>query len=508
MAQKVLFISADQWRASALGFLGHPQALTPNLDRLAGEGVTFLRHYCVTLPCGPSRASLLSGLYAMNHRSVTNGTPLDARLPTLPAVARSAGYDPLLYGYSDTSADPRGLAEDDPRLFTYEGKMEGFSWGMNMNLETHPEWLAYLRDKGYAVPEAPGAMYLPPETNPSKAFNRVPALYRSEDSDMAFLTSKVIEDLEARRHEDWFVHLVYLRPHPPLIAPAPYHTMINAGEIASPIADEEPPHPFIEAWREKHLKAGYFEDSVDFTRLTDDEAAEMRAVYYGLIAEVDAQIGRLLDYLAASGQADETLVIFTCDHGEMLGDHGVWGKGGWYEGAYHIPLIVRDPRQAQGAGRRVEAFTESVDLAPTITDWLGLPQPHCWDGSSLAPWISGGTPSAWRDAAFWEFDFRDVEELFYEEKLGLTPDQCCLSVLRSERWKYVHCAALPSLLYDLENDPEEKRNLARDPGHAAILAEMAGRLLSHRLLHAERTLTNIKLTGEGPVAYEGPRRRA
>lgn len=506
MADKVLFISADQWRGPCLSLLNHPNVKTPNLDRLAGQGVSFLKHFTVTLPCGPARASLLTGLYAMNHRSVTNGTPLDARLPTLPFQARAAGYSPLLYGYSDTSADPRTLPPNHPRLLTYEGKMDGFDWGLNMTEEPNEEWLQDLRAKGYAVPEDPHHIYRSPAADPGRAFNRQPAIYKAEDSDTAFLTDRVIADLKAREGEAWFLHLVYLRPHPPLIAPAPYHQMVDPDDVEAPIGRDNEDHPLISAWRERQAKAGYFDPAIDFARLGERDQREMRAVYYGLIAEVDSQIGRILDYLEASGQAADTLVIFTCDHGEMLGDHGLWGKMGWYDQAYHIPLIIRDPKHPESAGRRISHFTESVDLAPTILDWLGRSIPPSWDGVSLLPWLRGESPAVWRQEVFFEFDFRDVENRDFEAALGLTPDQCCLSALRDERWKYVHFAALPPLLYDLEQDPQERRNLAGDPAFAAKLAEMAQRLLSHRMLHSERSLTNVKLTAKGPLTYEGPRR--
>ena len=506
MPQKVLFISVDQWRADCLGFLGHPNVSTPNLDRLAGEGVSFLNHHCVTLPCGPSRASMLTGLYAMNHRSVVNGAPLDSRLPTLPSQLRAAGYAPRLYGYSDTSADPRKLEPDDPSLFSYEGKMEGFDWGLNMTLDSHEEWSAHLKAKGYAIPEDPKDVYLPRAPDPAKAFNRQPAIFGAEDSDSAFLTDRTLADLKQREAEDWIFHVTYLRPHPPLIAPAPYHALVDADAVPTPTPIDDEPHPFVTAWREKMAAPSYFDPAIDFARLTDRDEQEMRAVYYGLIAEVDAHIGRLLDYLEESGQAEETLVVFTCDHGEQLGDHGLWGKTGWYEGSYRIPLIVRDPKQGGAAGERVEAFTENVDVAPTILEWLGIAPPPSWDGMSLLPWLKGQRPETWRDQLFFEFDFRNVDARFFEERFGLTPDQCSLSGIRDHRWKYVHFTALPPLLYDLENDPLEQSNLAGGPAYAAVVAEMAGRLLSHRMLHAERTLANTMLTGKGPVTYTGPRR--
>ena len=127
--RKVLFISADQWRGECLSALGHPVVRTPHLDRLAKEGVAFRRHYAQCAPCGPSRTSMLTGLYMMNHRSVKNGTPLDDRLTNIAREVRKAGYDPTLFGYTDTSPDPRRYPPEDPVLTTYEGVLPGMTRG-------------------------------------------------------------------------------------------------------------------------------------------------------------------------------------------------------------------------------------------------------------------------------------------------------------------------------------------------------------------------------------------
>ncbi len=232
----------------------------------------------------------------------------------------------------------------------------------------------------------------------------------------------------------------------------------------------------------------------------------MRAVYLGLIAEIDAHLGRLIAHLKATGEWAETLVVFTSDHGEMLGDHWCWGKGGFFEASNHVPLIIRAPDMPpESRGRIIDVFTESVDIAPTILDWLGLEVPTEMNGLSLMPWMRGVTPSAWRDYAFWEFDFRTLGGGGIEGHLGLLPDQCTLNVIREGRWKYVHFTALPPLLFDLEADPNEFFNLANDPACLGERARLAGRLASHRMLHAERTLANTKLARHGLRTWPGPR---
>src|SRR5690606_15581494 len=204
--------------------------------------------------------------------------------------------------------------------------------------------------------------------------------------------------------------------------------------------------------------------------MDERELRQTRATYYGMIAQVDDEIGRLLAYLDETGEAKETLVIFTCDHAEMLGDHWLWGKDGFFDGAFHIPLIIRDPRPEAdaGRGRTVESFTEAVDVMPTILEWLGLEPPRQCDGESLLPFLRGETPAGWRTEAHWEYDFRDVVGQVPEQALGLTSDQCTLNVLRGERYKYVHFTALPPLLFDLQRDPHETVNLAEDPAYAGV----------------------------------------
>ena len=142
--RKVLFISADQWRGECLSAVGHPVVRTPHLDALAADGVLFRRHYTVTSPCGPSRSSLQTGLYLMNHRSGRNGTPLDRRHTNIAHEVRKAGMDPMLFGYTDTSADPRGLDPKDPALRTFEGPLPGYRIGMLFPDEPDPATIAVL----------------------------------------------------------------------------------------------------------------------------------------------------------------------------------------------------------------------------------------------------------------------------------------------------------------------------------------------------------------------------
>ncbi|PSC03502.1 hypothetical protein SLNSH_18490 [Alsobacter soli] len=509
--RKVLFITTDQWRADALD-LAPGLDIAPNLRALAAEGVTFKRHYTNAAPCGPARATLLTGLYPFVHRSVRNGTPLDARFSNVFMEARRGGYDPVLFGYTDSSIDPRTTVPGDPRTRTFEGLPPGLRLEAALNEASLEPWLTDLAKRGYELPKRLRNIYHHPgSTNEMKRFSRGAALYRAEDSDTAWLTDKLLDFWRLRAKEDWFVHFVWYRPHPPFIAPEPYNRLVPAEAVSRPsrratIEEERAVHPFLDAWLCEQDTADYLKTQVNAQKLSADQIQDMRAVYLGLIAEIDAHLGRLVEHLKQTGEWEETLVIFTSDHGELLGDHWCWGKGGFHDPSNHVPLVIRTPGMPEETrGRVVEAFTESVDIVPTILEWIGQQPTPEMNGLSLLPWIRGETPEAWRDSVFWEFDFRTLGGGGLESDLGLTPDQCTLNVIREDRWKYVHFTALPPLLYDLANDPGEFTNLADDAAHASERARLAGRLLSHRMLHAERTLTNTKLAHSGVKTWTGPR---
>jgi arylsulfatase A-like enzyme len=496
----VLYITVDQWRGDCLGAARHPVVQTPNLDRLAAEGVLLRRHYAQAAPCGPSRASLHTGTYMMNHRSVLNGTPLDARFTNVAIEARSRGYDPVLLGYTDASPDPRALASDDPRLRTYEGVLPGFRAVLDLPEHLVP-WGAWLREQGYDVPDDVRAMYEPVSDAPGS-----PTVYAAEHTEAAFLTGELLRYVDDQGDEPWFVHAAYIRPHPPFVAPVPYNTMYDPDSVPAPVR-----HATYEAEGAAHpLLAGAV--LIPGLRGHDDEAAlrQERATYYGMMTEVDAQVGRLIDGLRECDAWDDTLVVLTSDHGEQLGDHWLTEKLGWFDQSYHVPLIVRDPRRESDATRGTlvtDRFTENVDVMPTILEWIGVDAPVQCDGASLVGLLHGDTPAQWRDAAHWEWDFRDPTGRLTQEMFGIGIDECSLAVLRDERGKYVHFTGMPPVFYDLERDPDELVNRADDPAYGPTVLAYAQRLLSFRMRNAERTLTGALVTPQGVIEARRPGRR-
>lgn len=508
----VLLITLDQLRADCLGVAGHPLVRTPNLDRLAASGVRFANHFSNCAPCGPARASLLTGLWQMNHRVTGNGAPLADDLPMLPRLLRDAGYRPTLFGYTDTTIDPRDLDPDDPRRTEWEQPMSGFEVGVHLDEGLAP-WLAWLAERGYEVPgegEDPEGIYEPADVPVpvGRGSTWRPSVYAAEHTESAFITEATLDWLRAddRAQEPWCAHVSYLRPHPPWVAPTPYNDMFDPADVPPPVrrptaADEAALHPFLAA-------------ALTVTPApTDDlELRQLRATYYGMIAEVDHQLGRLLDGLDALGMADDTLIVLTSDHGEQLGDHWLIEKLGFFDQSYRIPLIIRWPALAAPAGTVVDSFTENVDITPTILDVIGAPPPDFCDGASLRPFLDDpngqpAEPEGWRDAVHFEYDFRDPGSDLVETVLGLRQDQCAIAVLRSRTAKYVQfTGGMPPLHFDLEQDQGELTDRSGDPSYAAQVLEHVTRLLTLRMEHTDPRLANTRATPDGSLHRADPPR--
>ncbi|UWR88085.1 sulfatase-like hydrolase/transferase [Phaeobacter inhibens] len=500
--RNVLFILIDQMRADCLfGALAEHVAL-PNLRALMGDAVTFQKNYTVVNPCGPSRASILTGQYAMNHRSVRNGTPLRHDTPNLASEMRKAGYLPMLFGYTDTSHDPRVYHPNDPAMQTYEYPMSGFHEMLEMRMEMSHPWRAHLLNKGYTF-DRYWDIYKPVSPTGDAPRLNDPALYRAEDSDTAFLTDRFLATLPGYSDQNWFAHLTYIRPHPPLVAPAPYNRMYDPTSLPLPqrlatVEDERAIHPFFDPATRASSPASFVEGFPDLEP-SDEVIQTLRSIYLGLASEVDAHIGRVMAYLRDSGQLEDTLVVLSADHGEMLGDRHSWGKFSVYEAAYHTPLIIRQPGNAARAGAVVHDITESVDLAPTILDWVGQPIPNAMDGRSLLPLLAGNTPGNWRSYSYSELDFAEPERPnIWQQHLGTDASCSCLAILRDARFTLVEFAAdLPPLLFD-HDDLGEAVNVAEHPDYQGDLARLTRQMLRHRMRNMDHTLSLDTITPQGP----------
>lgn len=506
--RKILMIIIDQLRADCIEGALAKHVDLPNIAALRQEAVTFTKHFSVTNPCGPSRASIFTGMYAMNHRSIRNGTPMADDLPNIAREMRKSGYDPMLFGYSDTSPDPRFRHPNDPDLKTEEGLLPGFREILEMrSMESYP-WRAYLKAQGYDIPDYT-RFYDAISPNPARAPRPDdPPFYSAEHSDTAFLTNSLIHDLSVRTEQNWFAVATYIRPHPPLVAPAPYNKMYDPGALPMPVRLASPEaqaavHPFMAG----ALKAPRMEAivrGVEVDSRNDKDVQALRAIYLGLATEVDTHIGRIIDFLKDSDQYDDTVIVLFADHGEALGDHHLWGKQNPYEGAYHIPLIIRDPQHPAQHGTTVEAFTESVDITPTVLDLVGQRAPTGMDGISLKPLLEGKPPENWPDAVHLELEFSEPHfTTEWQKATGVPMHEANLAILREARFKLVHFNGdLPPLLFDLEADPNELNNLGADPAHAATLLRLIRKLLNHRMRHSDRTLADVKITSKGVLNFQ------
>ena len=503
--ENVLLIVADQWRGDHLKATGHPVLDLPNLEALAAEGVTFKRHYVQCAPCGPARASLHTGLYLMTHRAVRNATPLNRDFTNLALEARKASYDPCIVGYTTTTPDPRATHPNDPRFFVLGDIMEGWREVSSFAPGKQP-YRGYLRKQGVAAPLDDYAAFWEPESGPLGP-STAPAKTTAEQFDTHWLAECGLDFLRGRLGRKWFLHLGFYRPHPPFIAPAPYNARYAPGDMPAPRRANS-----AEAEAAQHPLLAYHLDSIGNDKffegaegrgagLDAHHVAVMRAAYCGMIQQIDDELGRVFAFLKATGQWDKTLILFTSDHGEQLGDHYLLGKVGYFDESYHIPLIVRDPRPEAdaGRGRLVEAFTEQIDLMPTILEWIGQTPPRQCDGRSLLPFCRGETPDDWRAFVHYEYDFRDCITEEPQRALGLAMDDCSLAVIQDARFKYVHFAKLPPLLFDLEADPGQFRNFAEDPAYRGRTLEYAQAMLSWRLAHADRRLTGYTASPDGLI---------
>lgn len=469
----VLFITLDQFRGDALSCAGHRLVTTPHLDALAAAGTRFARHYTQSTPCAPGRAGLYTGTYQMNHRVVANGTPLDDRFDNVARLARRAGRQGVLFGYTDQSIDPRvTLDPSDRRLQTYEGVLPGLRVELDLTGD-HTAWVEWLASFGHDV--SGGHLHLLATEHERPAEHGV----------SSFTTDRIIDHL--RRQPDgspWFVHASYLRPHPPYSAPGHFSTMYDPAEVGDPIAPAEERHPFHDVLM-----------ALDIVKRpsTDDEMRRLRSQYFGMISAVDHEVGRLVAELHRLDLWNDTVVIVTSDHGEQLGDHGLVQKVGWFEESHHVPLLWRDPRFP--GGQVVDHFTESVDVMPTLAETWNQPVPLQCDGLPLTSFLEGTTPPWWRDAATWEFDWRFALIPFgeYVWPWDRRLEQQHLTVRRTADTAYVQFDDGSSLCFDIGVDPTWRTPVS-DPGR---ILSIARDMLVWRSVHADRTLTGLLVQDGG-----------
>lgn len=488
--KNILFIMTDQFRADCLGCAGHPVLKTPNLDSLAGNGVRFTRCYSPSAVCVPARASLSTGRYVQSHRTWWNETPWPSDEKLMGDYLREAGVQSYQCGKSHYRPDDFTGVADPPMSERFVGlfsmpfpdmKTVEFNDGWCYNYD----YRDYLRQAGYGPEfiDYPHQMLRPDGTLEPWTWRstHLPCALKTHDTDTAFTARRAIEFLDEEHDSPWMLFLSWYRPHQPYSPSGRYYRMYQPEDVPSPVRSEaEWDNPHI-IWRKQ---------AEMWAELTRDEQhwRWVRSGYYGLIAELDDWTGAVMRKLEERGLQDDTLIIFTSDHGDYLGDHWLYEKESFYDQANRVPLIVVDPSPEADAtrGTTCGAWTQLVDLLPTMLDWHGSEIGRDIEGWSILPFVRGRRPDSWRTEVFAVWDYHNYFDPWPEDKRV-----CGRGVnVRDERYNFWHFPGLDDVLFDLEKDPEEFTNVAQRKDYSAVVAEHRSWALRHLLRYTDSRRTD------------------
>ena len=482
--KNILFIMCDQLRADYLSCTGHPRLETPNIDALASRGVLFSRAYCQAPICGGSRMSFYTGRYNFTHGATRNGVPLNLGEQTIGDFLRPLGYRVALVGKTHMTADTAGMERLglDPHspfgVFSSECGFEPYErddglWGNDDFVPENLAYNSYLNEQGYEGLN-PWHDYANSHEGPNGEIlsgwqirnNHLPARIKEEHSETAYMTSRAMDFITETGDDPWCLHLSYIKPHWPYVAPAPYHNMYGHNDMI-PVnrhsSEKETAHPVY-----KFFMGG--PDCETFSR--DEVRNNVIPAYMGLIKQIDDHMGRLFNFLEESGRMDDTMIVFTSDHGDYLGDHYMAEKDLFHEASVHIPMIIYDPSEASNTtrGRVDDRFLEAIDLAPTFIEAAGGEIPdHILEGRSLVPILNGKEQLDWRTYAISESEYAGR---FASWDFGISPSKARGTMVRTEDWKYIHHEAFRPELFDLKNDPNELADLGDDPNYEIVRREM------------------------------------
>ncbi len=481
--RNILFIMCDQLRRDHLSCYGG-RVPTPHLDALAARGVRFDHAYVQSGVCGPSRMSFYTGRYMSSHGATWNRVPLSVAQTTLGDHLRAAGRSVALAGKTHVMPDEAGCARLGIAADSLRGillRAGGFDEIDRYDGHTPPGpesgYADWLRARGYAGADPWTEYVIAVEAGGEVRSGwqmrnvHLPSRVRAEDSESPYMTGVALDWIAAQGEAPWALHLSYVKPHWPYVAPAPWHALFRGGDtgpiVRSPQDGTAAEHPVLHAYRQH-------DECLSFARA--EVARQVRPAYMGLVAQVDAEIGRLLDALAQAGRLDDTLIVFTADHGEFLGDRGLGEKELFFDEVVRVPFIVVDPDPRADATRGTveERFVEAIDVVPTCLAALNLPVPaHQVEGCSLLPLLRGEAIASWRECAVSELDYgmRRARRV-----LGRPVDACRAVMLRTREWKYVHWQGLRPQLFHVQDDPLELCDLGAAAGLEAVHATMRARL--------------------------------
>ena len=500
--RNILFIMCDQLRWDYLSCYGHPKLETPNIDGLARQGVRFSRAYCQSPVCGASRMSFYTGRYVNSHGSSWNFVPLRIGEQTLGEHLRPLGIRTAIVGKTHMRADYAGMA----RLGIDESSAEGLLISQcgfepyerddgihpSSGHDPNPAYNDYLRKNGFDgdnpwedwanSAEGPNGellsgWYLKNSKDPA----RIPA----EHSETAYMVNRSMDFINESAGEPWCLHLSFIKPHWPYMVSEPYATMYQVSDALSPVRSDEEKidtHPVFKAFMNHRVSQAFSREKV---------RDSVMPAYMGMVKQIDDELGRLFKFLSNKGRMHDTMIIFTSDHGDYLGDHWLGEKDLFHEPSVHIPLIVYDPSEAAdfARGSTCDELVEAIDVAPTIIDAIGgYPQPHIFDGSSLSPILRNEPVIDWRQYVISEYDYAFMDARIELEK---PPRECWLRMIFDGRYKYVVADGFPPMLFDLVQDPDEVTDLGGVPSLAKERERMDKLLLQWALKPRQRvTITD------------------
>ena len=456
----ILLLMADQFRGDCLGVDGHPAVKTPHLDRLAREGVRFSSAYSCTPTCTPARAALLTGLGPWRNGMLGYGRVAERYSFEKPRALRAAGYYTLgigkmhwhpqrnLHGFHDTILDESGREESVDFRSDYRSWFQSEAPTLNYTA-TGIGWNDY-RAAPYVLPE------------------RLHPTHWTGETAVRFLK-------EYDRPEPFFLKVSFARPHSPYDPPARFWKQYEDAPI---------PEAYTGNWDDRYRPRSKQKDphTIWHGDVGADQVRQSRQGYYGSISFIDEQVGRILEVLEQRGWLEETLVLFTADHGDMTGDHYLWRKSYAYEPSARIPMLIRWP-QGFPAGKRGQVCTAPVelrDILPTFLESAGAPVPAHLEGRSLLPLLQGKT-AGWRPWIDLEHDVCYSPENHW-------------NALTDGQWKYIfHARDGEEQLFHLAEDPGECHDLSGDTAYTAELRKWRSRLVEHLAERGEAFVRNGKL---------------
>ncbi|QDU62977.1 Arylsulfatase [Planctomycetes bacterium Pan216] len=437
----IIFILTDDQRWDAVGFMDHPFLETPNMDRLHDEGVTFANAFVTTSLCSPSRASILTGQYAHNHRVVDNYNPVDPSLRFFPEYLQEVGYETACIGKWHM-----GDVDDPQRGFDH--------------------WVSF-RGQGTYWPDGHGTTRVVPQTHYG-GYNingkRVPQKGYITDE----LTDYTIDWIKGRKSDKpYFVYLSHKAVHSDFVAADRHKGRYAKTKMKLPVTYANTPENYDDKpmWLKNQRNSRH---GVDYAyNLKDFDLNAYYQRYCETLLAVDDSLGRILDFLEKRGELDSTLVVYMGDNGFQFGEHGLIDKRAAYEASMRVPLLARWPKGLP-KGTEVDEIVANIDIGPTLLAVAGVETPKQMDGTSFLP-LAQSKEIPWRDALLYEY--------FWEWNYPHTPT---LHALRTDRYKYIRYHGLwdTNELYDLKADPHETTNLINDPKHRKLAEQFNDQLFA------------------------------